>query len=433
MLPEPAWMEVQTVEVSTLPTGACETRVEWPTRTPPARVEKEDLRTAGMPVMDLERGPEASMSPELAARATTAVDPALLPAVPLDGDLSRLGATLARARTERVRVAMWGDSLTAAGQWPLALGDSLQERLGDGGPGFVLPAPHGRGWAPLDYRACAGGTWATASAGPQVGIGGQAAASSTAGAFAWVESRVPVDQVELQYLRRPGGGRLAVELDGQRILAASTDGAAGPAGLLLRVPRGPHRLGVRVEAGEVRLLGAAMETAGPGVVVDGLGVVGRTARSWLGPDPALMKALLGRRPVDLMLLSLGTNDSAAPAWSEEGYRADLRALLERARSLLPDAACVLVAPPDRAMKVIGSRWAVWRRIDAVTAIQREMAPDFGCATWSAQAAMGGPASAFAWRLHQPPWMGGDLLHLSAAGYTELGRRLGAALLASVPG
>ena len=39
--------------------------------------------------------------------------------------------------------------------------------------------------------------------------------------------------------------------------------------------------------------------------------------------------------------------------------------------------------------------------------------------------MGGPGSAYRWARQQPPWMAGDLIHFTPAGYRELARRLAA--------
>ena len=105
-------------------------------------------------------------------------------------------------------------------------------------------------------------------------------------------------------------------------------------------------------------------------------------------------------------------------------------MLARLRRVAPAAACVLVSPPDRGQKVLGTRYAVWSHIEWVTRIQAEQAPLFDCATWSMQQAMGGPGSVFGWRLTTPPLMGADYLHFTPGGSTEIGRRLGEALVAA---
>jgi lysophospholipase L1-like esterase len=199
---------------------------------------------------------------------------------------------------------------------------------------------------------------------------------------------------------------------------------------VLSVADGPHRLRVRpVGDGPVRLYGAALEREGPGVVVDAMGVSGRTVSSWLAWDEALQRAYLERRPPDLAVLAYGTNEANDPGMTEERYRATLRDSLARFRRVAPDAACVLIGPSDRGKKVRRGQYVIWGPTDAIARIQQEVAPDYGCLSWDLQQATGGPGSMFRWR--EAGLGAEDLIHFTAKGYEELATRFVAALDAAV--
>lgn len=440
---EPTW--VTTVDLPGAagpPAARCETKATFPP--PPARVERpevEDVRTLGMPQLDTAPGAaNADVSPELRARVLAPVDLERLPMVRLEGAESavrHVAEVLAGASTRHVRVAMWGDSLTAAGTLPGAVRRVLQGRFGDAGRGFVLPAPPWPAWNSSELAACASGAWHGETERTRdghgdglYGLAGISVESADPAATAWIEGTA--SRIELLYLRQPGGGRLRVQIDAEPPIEVATAAATtGPGGLVLRVPDGPHRLSLSLAGdGSVRLFGANFERDVPGIVLDGMGIGGRTANDWSTWNEPLMAALATRRPADLVVVEYGTNETSRPNMSPELYREELRGMLGKLRRVAPTAACVLVAPPDRGQKVLGTRYALWSHIEWVTRIQAEQAPLFGCATWSMQAAMGGPGSAFAWRLASPPLMAADYLHLTPKGYEAIGRRLGDALVAA---
>jgi lysophospholipase L1-like esterase len=212
-----------------------------------------------------------------------------------------------------------------------------------------------------------------------------------------------------------------MQVDDAPVLAISTRGD-GPGMALLEVEAGPHRLTVSPRGdGPVRLVGVNLEKEGDGVVVDAMGVNGRTASSWLRWDEQQFREWVSRRPYDLVVLAYGTNEANDPSFSAEGYRKTLEQVLTRMRDLFPREACLLVAPADRAVHLSAQRYAVWETNGTTGAIQRELGPRFGCATWDQRGAMGGEGSSLAW--WKAGLMGSDLIHLTATGYEELAKRL----------
>src|SRR5262249_12358303 len=84
----------------------------------------------------------------------------------------------------------------------------------------------------------------------------------------------PVGRFEGHYLTGPRLGRVGVRVDGQSRATVDTEAARlGVDHSTIEVPDGPHRLEVAGVSGRrVRLLGAVLERAAPGIVVDSLGV-----------------------------------------------------------------------------------------------------------------------------------------------------------------
>lgn len=371
-------------------------------------------------------------------------DVAAVPLEPLrgkDADIARVREVFVRAAAQRTttRVSFWGASHVAGEFFTGQVRRLLQTRWGDAGHGFILPGPPWKGYRASDANLCASGTWLSDFVerrdGRDDGRHGPAGMDILAmpGAFGWVQTTKTnpqgrsVSRFEVAFLREPGAGSLRLSVDGGEAVDVSAKGDTGPGLAVLHVADGPHRLQVSAD-GPVRQYGVWMERDTPGIIVDAMGVSGRTASSWQKWDPALMQPFLDRKRPDLVVLAYGTNEANDKSLDPDKYAGSLRASLGRMRTLLPDVACVLVGPSDRGKKVKGSTYAIWSRTEWVARVQREVGPEFGCATWDLQAAMGGPGSMLQWYFNaEPKLAAGDLIHLSVDGYREVGTRFVAAL------
>ena len=99
--------------------------------------------------------------------------------------------------------------------------------------------------------------------------------------------------------------------------------------------------------GEIRLFGVSVETPGPGVLVDAIGIRGREARTWLRWDEALFDDALNSLNPDVIVLAYGTNEANSIDYTMEQYARDLRKVLTKMRQAQPDKGCILVGPSDR--------------------------------------------------------------------------------------
>jgi lysophospholipase L1-like esterase len=402
----------------------------------------------GMPVLMVD-GSERAVA-QLPGSALDQIPPRALEGTP--EVLAQIGALMRRGVAgEPVRLSFFGASHVGADFWTGHIRRLLQDRWGDRGHGFVLPAALYSGYRGNDVNLCRTDGWLSDWSGKanghrdgRLGFAGMSVSSSNAADFGWVETTKTnphgqaVGWFDVYYLAQPSGGGLELSVDDQPAQVIST--AAGAAGLervRVRVTDGRHRLVLSpVGDGEVRLFGVSMEREGPGVVVDAMGIRGRQAKTWVDWDPPLAQAGLKLLDPDLVVLAYGTNEAADQRYTMTAYEADLRVVLSQLRSRLPASVpCVLVGPSDRGfrLKKDENRFAVWDRTAPVAAVQRDVAGDFNCAFWDWQAATGGPGSMVAWRFVEPALAAPDLIHHTLAGYRWVAEAFVAALDATTGG
>src|SRR5579862_5731038 len=116
-----------------------------------------------------------------------------------------------------VRILQYGDSHTASDDWADEMRQDLQRKFGAGGPGFTLPGHPFLGYRRFDSRGASSRGWytdglATRQGDGVYGLGGISLTAQAPGQT--VSLSVECQQLELHYLRKPGGGQLEFSVDG---------------------------------------------------------------------------------------------------------------------------------------------------------------------------------------------------------------------------
>lgn len=362
--------------------------------------------------------------------------PEAQPIVDPRGVLTAFRASLGRARTGGVARMMYiGDSAVVGDGLTGELRRRLQARYGDAGHGLLMP---GRPWPWYIHQNVQhdGAGWDYTSIihalDPTDHLFGLpfVRATSTAHATAtWGTSHTgPVGQsvsrFEVFYLAQPGGGSFRLRVDGGAprtvTTAAPTKSAAYE---LVQVSDGPHTLTLETAAdGPVDVFGATLERAS-GVVIDAVGINGAHSMHFLYADPTMLTEHLRHRPIDLFAIQIGTNMSTGLRPSTHGNR--LATLVRRLHAAAPNAACLLISPPDRARRNPDGTEGTPAYIPAIVAQTERVARETGCAYWSAYDAMGGAGSFVRWKTLL---LGAaDDSHLTRAGYARIARLLDHAL------
>lgn len=336
------------------------------------------------------------------------------------------------------RVTHYGDSVIIEDLWTATVRRKLQQRFGDAGAGFLFVARPWEWYGHQDVATKFTDAWHVKRVttgqsldrlygyGGVTFIAGGPGAKATFGTSDAGPTGGAVSRFEVYFLAQPRGGSVEIAADGTALDTFSTAAEVVASGFRrVDVPDGPHEFTLRsLGGGPVRLFGVTLEREGPGVVYDGIGILGASARALLEPDEAHWRSQFEHRRPDLVVLTFGTNESDHDL-SLAGYREQLARVVARIRAVAPFAGCLLAGPPDRGDPNTRKTRPV---IPKIVRIQREVALAGGCAFWDTFTAMGGPDTMWRWYRTNPRQSFGDLTHLAPAGGEILGGLLYGALV-----
>ena len=319
-----------------------------------------------------------------------------------------------------LHILQYGDSHTASDDWANQMRQDFQAKFGVGGPGYTLPGHPFLGYRRFDSKGGNSRGWYTGGIVTRKddGVDGLAGISLTSqSAGETVTLSVECEQLELHYLRQPGGGQLEFSVDGAPTETIDTDGEEGPGVYSYAAPPGPHQYTLRtLSSAPVRLFGWVAQNHA-GVTYETLGINGAQANLILEWNSTILAPELMSRDPALIVLAYGTNEALSRSWTAEGYRAALTEIIHRLRAAVPVASILLIGPPDCEYRTRGRRLP-FPHLDQVIEIQRDVAQANGCAFWDWRAAMGGPGSVRQWV--QAGLGQGDYTHLTGAGYRTAG-------------
>jgi lysophospholipase L1-like esterase len=322
-----------------------------------------------------------------------------------------------------LRILHYGDSHTAADEWTGTLRNGFQTRFGDGGAGFTYAGRPWLGYRRLDVHSGATRGWrseglAAQSSDGRNGMGGVSVWTSRPNESIWLEAECRT--MEIFYLQQPGGGRIEISDNGERVDTVSTSGEDGAGYLHYDAAPGLHRFEIRtLDRAQVRLFGWATENE-RGVTYETLGINGAQASIVMGWDENLLLGQVARRDPALIVLAYGTNEAGNRDYTTQTYREMYERLLQRLRKAAPTASILVVGPPDRMYRSRG-KWLPYPRIGGIIEAQRAAALASGCAFYDLRAKMGGEGVMRDWMLAGLAQY--DHVHLTSAGYHRIGAAL----------
>jgi len=343
-----------------------------------------------------------------------------------------------RSGPEPLRVLWLGDSHTSADFMTHRVRSRVQDLVGDAGPGFLrlgldlyrheaatfevsgrfrqepaLPAQRTR---VKDGVFGYGGIRTLPQAGARVKVTVKPSPSPGASqALRW----------RLSY-RLPEGAAVDVRVGATetRLSSALGAGRADAVVLAAEFEGGPEdAFEVAHVSGAPELFGVFVERERPGFVLDTVGIDGARAATPLAWEPEQYIQEVRARAPALVILAYGTNEVFDKGWAEQ-YGEHVAALVARVRAGAGPIPCWVIGPMDASVPGGGSR----PRVREVTLAQQKAARELGCAFTSAQALMGGDGSFARWTTQRPQLARTDGIHLTIAGYRELGEALADQLL-----
>ena len=356
----------------------------------------------------------------------------------LDPFFARLAKSEAGIEGAVTRVIHWGDSAIGVDGIPGEIRKRMQARFGNSGHGFHLMEPPNTSYRHKEVEFRTNEGWKRCfiinkcADDGRYGLGG-VVFRSFAGAESWFApdkkyGAGEVSRFVLHYLAQPEGGDLRLKVDGGESQTLNTAAAVAEERFHeIKVPRGMHELSVRATGnGQVKAFGVTMERDVPGVVWDGLALVGAFTKRLEEYDETHLEKTLDAREVDLVVLTFGGNDMVRKI-SSKTYEAEYRTVIQKIKKARPEAACLIMSPLDHA-KSDGVTIESLPIVPRLVAAQRRVAQSEGCAFFSTYDAMGGKGSAARWNKRKPRLISGDLGHATPAGHKVVGDMVYRAIL-----
>ena len=375
--------------------------------------------------------------------------------------------------SDTVTILQLGDSHTAGDRFSGRLRELFQHRFGNAGRGMLPPGtpfPHFR---PTAVTVAAPG-WTTTSSftahapGP-FGLSGFRARATRPGDVMTIDPKddETFDRVELGLVLQPGGGTLAVNADGVIVARTSTRDQATGTGLLSLPLASPARhIEIAPEGdGPVEIISETVQRNARGVVLDSQGIIGTTITIMDRWDRTTLAWELANRHPALIILAYGTNEGFGDGLTASGYAADVARQISLLRDLAPDAAILMVGPPDAERLPAGCpgasspnvryrcepltpqeeqnysalfktghphgqacRWHEPPNLAVVRDTQRQVAASKGLAFWDWSEVMGRNCGLHDWTRAEPPLAALDHVHMTADGYARGADALFASLM-----
>lgn len=314
-----------------------------------------------------------------------------------------------------------GDSIVADDKITGRMRARLQREFGDRGVGWLYAQRPTRWYHPRNVRYEGRGLDTVSvvdepTVDPPFGPAGAAFVARAHGAIASVELTA--------------SGTIALYASDATAVSTRVDeGAWQPMAPTIRLAsEGRHRLEMRVDRQGSRLYGLSIERDQPGMIVDNLGLVSSSSRALARQDAAQWERALAALSPDLVVISLGTNDSThgpIPLVHRPALEASHAALFSLVKRVA--GSCLVLLPPDGAEER-GGPLATRASLNAIMEAQRRAATSAGCAMWDTFAFMGGRNSVLRW--HTWGWAEADHTHLTDGGAARIADAITDALLAA---
>lgn len=167
--------------------------------------------------------------------------------------------------------------------------------------------------------------------------------------------------------------------------------------------------------------GLSLQNGNPGILYHSVGLNGAMYVNYT--DSSYVAKLACLEP-DLLILSMGTNESFGPRFQADEFASQVRAFLRLVKHQMPHTAILLTTPPECYRRVTVNKKRVYERNKNTEAAARTLvrvAREEQVACWDLFTATGGKNSCRKWYDHH--LMGRDRIHFSQEGYQEHGTLL----------
>ncbi|MEB3768235.1 GDSL-type esterase/lipase family protein [Acinetobacter sp. MD2] len=330
---------------------------------------------------------------------------------------------------QQVNVVQFGDSHTAADVFTNVLRVKLQSVLGNGGMGWGMPmyfsgqrlSLYGYdnvGWTPISSRTQSNGNY---------GLGGLIAVPQYDGASLTIKAKQNEQRQKfiVSLRQAPQDGKfIGTDADGQsfQIEAPIKNNSWQTTSFNAKLP-----FTIKAENANNSAIGGwwAQNNNKQGAIVSALGINGAELSYWNRWNNS-WKTELGTIAPNLIILAYGTNEAYNDNLDIEHAKSLLVEKIAEIRRASPNSAILLISAPESLKKTSGECGIRPIKLNAMQAMQKQVAQSSHTLFWDWQQAMGGTCSMKAWI--QRGEGRSDGVHFTASGYQKLGDQLANDLL-----
>ncbi len=379
--------------------------------------------------------PQAVFPPYEAARRVERPKFGIEPPEALDAYYEKLTLVDLGVEGAIARAGQWGDSVLGVDGITSGIRRRLQSRFGDAGHGFHLMDRYHPSYLQQGVQFSGGAGWngcliinECRKGDRRYGYGGHVAQSEPWGGAVstWATTKSGFGSswstFELWFARHPRGGKVEITIDRAYKTVLDTRAPALEDGFhMVYLQPGAHRVTVSaVGGGSVRAYGVVLENDGPGVVWDGMALIGGSTRGLRTQDPEHIANQIHHRGLDLIAFMFGGNDLARKYVdlrdSMQPYYDEFAEVIRNFRAGRPKAACLIVSVLDHGQRDADDNIVSKQFAKTLSNAQREVARQNGCGFFDTYEAMGGKGSASRWFRASPRLMSPDLGHPTGAGH-----------------
>lgn len=167
--------------------------------------------------------------------------------------------------------------------------------------------------------------------------------------------------------------------------------------------------------------GFCLENGNPGILYHSVGINGAMYVNYT--DSAYVEQLAQLKP-DLIIVSMGTNESFGRNFRATEFEGQIRALVSLLKEKMPNTALLLTTPPECYRRVTVDKKRVYKRNENTESVAEtivKVAREDSLACWDLFNATGGKNSSRKWYNYK--LMGRDRIHFTKEGYNEQGTLL----------
>jgi len=360
--------------------------------------------------------------------------------VPIAGnnqELKDFFRALRGSRTNKIRIAHYGDSILLGDVITENLRQNLQDKYGGDGIGYLSIVPDDLRMK-RSIRQTVTGTWIQGSMTTgnrthlPIGISGmtaQATSNSTVKfeTTKFMRTSRTFNTVRIFYSNASYSSSISYSFGNSRAVSEKLLPGEGIHELVLNATNLETSFELNCgSAAGTYFYGVSLET-GNGIYVDNFSFKGDSGVSLVDIDKNTIKAFDKYLNYKLIIINFGINATTLPVSSFIWYKNKMKKVINHFKSALPSASILVVSVGDKSIKT-HSKFVTDPKVVSLLKLQEDLAKETNVAFWNLFEAMGGNNSMSKWVNAGPPLALMDYVHLTSLGGKVVADLLTKALL-----